>query len=400
MFRIFLRAWRHHAWLRRLCIALIASSIGNGLTFIVIFATLKQWHAPPSDMALAFVLNTAPGLLGSRLGERLLRRMTPPRILMLAEVGGLLGLLLPWLALSLHHPTWLLLASLMSALTSGMVVPALATLLKQGLASEEVAAGALIDTLVFACHVLLGVGLGVLLFPFLPARWLLVLDALSYLLAIACLNRLPDTGQAEMLSSSTMPQYPALSVGQSRSLWLLSVLTLVGAPAMALLPVLRSAGNQQMLPLLFARSLGQLCGPLLVRQSWLSKGTSNQLLLLCLAGFALCYGLLTAVSQLPWALLLVFLAHVLSNVVYSLGWHGLLRHFSPQQIGWATACSYRRQVWTAAIMGSAAGWLADLVRPAISLYLCCTLGLLLATILLRRLPQPMTQANTDLAGKV
>ncbi|BEV72494.1 hypothetical protein THUN1379_19760 [Paludibacterium sp. THUN1379] len=400
MFRIFLRAWRHHAWLRRLCFALIASSIGNGLTFIVIFATLRQWHAPPSGMALAFVLNTAPGLLGSRLGESLLGRMSPARILMLAEAGGLAGLLLPWLALALQHPGWLLLASLMSALTGGMALPALTTLLKQGLAAEETAAGALIDTLVFACHVLFGIGLGVLLYPHWPARSLLALDALSYLLAIAWLNALPVITRPAPTPSGRQRHPTTLTAGQRRSLWLLSVLTLVGAPAMALLPVLGSQGNQQMLPLLFARSLGQLCGPLLVREHWLSKGASNRLLLLCLAGFALCYGLLPVVSQLPWALLLVFLAHVLSNVVFSLGWHGLLRHFPPQLIGWASACSYRRQVWTAACMGMAAGWLADMLRPAVSLYLSSALGLLMATILLLRLPGPMMQANTERSGKV
>ena len=74
MFPLFWRALCAHAWLRRLCAALLLSSAGNGLSHIVLYAELLQRQAPPASLALGFVLSSAPGWLGSLLGEHALRR--------------------------------------------------------------------------------------------------------------------------------------------------------------------------------------------------------------------------------------------------------------------------------------------------------------------------------------
>jgi hypothetical protein len=62
-----------------------------------------------------------------------------------------------------------------------------------------------------------------------------------------------------------------LTVRQKRSLLILPALAAVGSPAMALLPALAQQLHPQdaaglALPLLFARSLGQLCGPMLLKR--------------------------------------------------------------------------------------------------------------------------------------
>ncbi len=42
-----LRALRSHAWLRLLACAFVLSSLGNGLTQVVVFGQLLRWQASP-----------------------------------------------------------------------------------------------------------------------------------------------------------------------------------------------------------------------------------------------------------------------------------------------------------------------------------------------------------------
>lgn len=385
MLPIFWRALCAHAWLRRLCAALLLSSAGNGLSHIVLYAELLHRQAPAATLALGFVLTSAPGWLGSLLGERLLQRTDCRHILMLGEATGLGALALLWHGLTSPDTVWLQSGAACGALGSGMALPALAHYGKARLSTTELPAAALLDTLVFASHVLLGVGLGALLYDRLGSTQLLLLDAVSFAGAIALLTTLPGLHPAAG-SPAILPLPAKLRGGQRRALAVLPALAAVGAPAMALLPALLPPASQQaalVLPLLFARSLGQLCGPLLVRRSLLGKANRG-VMLACLAGFSGCY---LAVAWQPWpamALLLVFCAHGLSNVVFSLGWHGLLQAFAPQHTAAASARSYRAQVLVAACSSLLAGWLAGEAGAVTALLVCSLAGWLLAAWLTRQ----------------
>ncbi|UTH72538.1 hypothetical protein [Chromobacterium sp. IIBBL 290-4] len=386
MFLIFRQALRRHAWLRLFCGALALSSIGSGLTFIVVFAALSRLQASPSSFALAFILSSAPGLAGSKLGEKLLRRADCRHALMLAKAIGLIGLILPALGLHWQSIPVLQLAESVSSLAAGLALPAISHYSKAKLAENELAAAAFIDTLVFACHVLLGIGIGVWLEGRIDDSLLLLLNAGSYALAIALLCRLPALRSETGAQAPVQALPPQLDSAQRGSLLLLPALTAVGAPAMALLPTLTphaSSPQQTVLALLFARSLGQLCGPLLIRERQL-QNQPLRLILLCLAGFVGCYQMAAVLPWLSAALILVFLAHVLSNVVFCLGWHGLLRRFDAAQIAAASACSYRRQVWVAALSAAAAGLLADEIGSQTALLLCSGSGLSLSAAVLWR----------------
>jgi hypothetical protein len=59
----------HHRWLRLLLCAFILSSLGNGLTQVLVFGQLLRWHASPSTLTLAYLLATVPGFVGSLAGE-------------------------------------------------------------------------------------------------------------------------------------------------------------------------------------------------------------------------------------------------------------------------------------------------------------------------------------------
>lgn len=55
-----IEALRCHRWLRLLACAFIFSSLGNGLTQVVVFGLLLAWSAPPALLTLAFLFATVP----------------------------------------------------------------------------------------------------------------------------------------------------------------------------------------------------------------------------------------------------------------------------------------------------------------------------------------------------
>jgi len=132
-----LRALRCHAWLRLLAAAFIWSSLGSGLTQVVVFGQLLQWQASPALLTLAWLFATVLGLIGSLLG--------------------------------------------------GITWPALALIFKQGLRNDELPAATAMESLIFASQVLLGTGIGVLLFDRVSPFALLGIDALSFLLSLGLL---------------------------------------------------------------------------------------------------------------------------------------------------------------------------------------------------------------------
>ncbi|KFC84364.1 putative membrane protein, partial [Ewingella americana ATCC 33852] len=113
-------ALRRHAWLRLLGYAFILSSLGNGLTQVVVFGQLLQWRASATTLVFAYVLATLPGFLGSLLGERLCQRYSPFAVLLLAEALGLLSLAFPLYSLLAQNPVGLLAVQACSAVISGV----------------------------------------------------------------------------------------------------------------------------------------------------------------------------------------------------------------------------------------------------------------------------------------
>ncbi|MWL74637.1 MFS transporter, partial [Escherichia coli] len=170
---------------------------------------------------------------GSLLGEKLCTRFAPIRILIITELLGLLALLFPLLGMHYHSITALLAVQSCEALLSGMSWPALTLLFKRGLPEPELPAATCLEHVIFASQVLLGTGLGVLLFQHVPMAVLLATDALSFggsLLLLYQTGRAfsgkpapsePDTPQAVTVS------WQSLTLRQKRSLLLLPALAAV-----------------------------------------------------------------------------------------------------------------------------------------------------------------------------
>lgn len=223
---------------------------------------------------------------------------------MFTELLGLLALLFPLLGVHYHSIPALLAVQSTEALLSGMSWPALALLFKHGLSESELPAAACLENVIFASQILLGTGLGVLLFHRIPVWDLLAIDAASFLGSLLMLflagrffeTRITSVPAKE--NSTVSLSWQTLTLRQKRSLLLLPALAAVGSPAMALLPALAQQIQPEdaaglALPLLFARSMGQLCGPLLLKRDSLTRFAAHTpRLLICLAIFLAAYGTL------------------------------------------------------------------------------------------------------------
>ncbi|RWT25889.1 MFS transporter [Enterobacter cloacae] len=390
-------ALRCHRWLRLLACAFIFTSLGNGLTQVVVFGLLLDWSAPATLLTLAFLFATVPGFIGSIISEKLCAHYSPVCLLILSEGLGLLALLFPLLGIHYHCISALLAVQSTEALLNGMSWPALTLLFKRGLSKAELPAATCLENVIFAAQVLLGTGLGVVLFQRISVMTLLAIDAASFLgsMFMLWLAGRTFTAQARSLSpdegSPVMLRWHALTLRQKRSLLILPVLAAVGSPAMALLPALAQQIQPEdaadlALPLLFARSMGQLCGPILLKRDSLPRLTAHTpLLMLCLSLFLAAYGVIPFLSGwMVCALGMIFIAHLASNVVFAVGTYGVLSNFHSTQTASASGKVWRWQTLSASLFTGIAAALTAALEALQRMYIVSAGALLLAALVMFR----------------
>lgn len=379
MFFLILRCLRKYRWFALLGGALLLSSIGNGLTYVIVFGKLLTLEAKPSALTLAYILALAPGIPGSLIAEKLLRSLPLIPILMMSEMLGLTGLVFPLWSLYSDNQVLLLLSQAIAAFAGGMAVPVLSQLLKNGLQPADLPAASGMETLIFAANVILGIGIGTLLYGRLPSQMILALDALSFTLSIGLLFAAHRNYRAvEQLKNGEAGgelRWRALNQLQRRSLLLLPSLALVGAPAMALLPALAVNFSGEVtdtgLMLLLARSFGQLAGPLLLSETQLKRYSGKMnIFVVFLALFICCYALVSVTHHQGIAMLLIVAAHIFTNIVYVLATLNIMRTFPASLTGSAMAKSWRLQLVITLILPVIAGFAADKYDPAWVLYVC------------------------------
>lgn len=391
MLKALYQALADKPWLLLLGFSFVVSSIGNGITYIVIFSELIRLAAPTTSLTLAYVLSTVPGLIGSKIGERYCQSANPFKILIVGECLGMLGLLAPLSAVMTGSTPLFLIAQTASAFTIGMTFPAISKIFKTGLTEKELPVATTLETIIFACYVIFGVCLGLLLLGHISIMSLLVLDASTFVIALILLklsqSRFAKTF-IKVSPSQAQINWRTLSGVQRRGILLLPLLALAAAPAMALLPALvpptfsGSEAQSMALALLFARSLGQLSGPLILNPEKFEKNSdSNVLMVSCLFAFITCYGLVPFSPSKYLALAFIFMAHLFSNVVFSLAIYTILKKFDEVHISAAMAKSYRLQMMVTALVSIGAGYSAQYFGVVYSLYLFSGTGFVLIVML-------------------
>ena len=355
----------------------LISSAGTGLTQVAVYGELARMNAGPATFAVAFAVSVLPGLFSSQVAERFLRRIPPVKMLVLAEILGAMLLVLPALGMMLKSQELLLAAQFSSSLIAGIAMPAgmgiNSILFKE---KEELASASALGTIAFSSQVLIGYGIGSLVYGKIPSHIYLLLDFASYLAGAWLISRSQksDTRLGELLpiesASVSTPLNPlrarlgTLTPDQKRAFLLMPLLTCVGAPTVALLPSIGMDFGSSAVPLfLFAKTVGQLLGPMLMPPSrYETESKNSRQLILFLASFAALYLLVASTKpMLPIALGLILMAHILSNRVYSLALFALPRYFPSDRIVRVAATQYQVQTSLMVILGASAGKAASIL---------------------------------------
>ena len=108
-----------------------------------------------------------------------------------------------------------------------------------------------------------------------------------------------------------------------------------------------------------------------------------------------CYGLIPFSTSSYLALALVFIAHIFSNVVFSLAVYSVLKKFDENHVAAAMAKSYRWQMMITAIVSIGAGYSSDYLGVIYALYAFSGSGFLLIVIFsfVEKYFSPKTRSN-------
>jgi MFS family permease len=355
----------------RVMAAIFVSGVGTSLTAVAVYQELSRRNVGPAGFAIAYAAGLLPGLLTSMLPASHARKWHLGKVMIVAEIVGLLSLVFPFLGVEKAHIGWLLVSEAMASAVGGFLVPLFKSLERASFAEEEFPQLASLDTFLFTANFVLAQGIGALIASQLPLRAFLALDALTYVVALLLIVPVAARAPALGIDDDSRRIRVHLQVHQKRALFILPWLALVCAPPMILLPArgaewglsFRIIGALSIAPVLLlmcARSLGQILGPVVALKldmrrlsdaAWALPSALLAYLILYLGAYRS--------SSLVVVAALVVLAHTASNVVYTVGTFQMLKAFNPEETVWASGWIYRLMTLITGVSGLLMGAVAD-----------------------------------------
>lgn len=377
----------------------LLSSIGSGLTQLVVYGALQKMNVQPSVYTFAFALTVLPGLISSQLGNSLVHRLKWSTVVISMELLGAALVVIPYFGLKTQNITLLLLTEFFSSLLVGFSIPVINVFIKNFFQDKELPGVTAISSYSFSTNVLLGYGLGALLFNRVNSETYLLIDFTSFILSALVfyitvkicpsLDQKKDNDKNEVAKFFIKTNFKNFSTTQKRAFWLLPMLTFVAAPLTALLPSFGAQFGAEVnlmgiilltpsVALIFAKTFGQMLGPMLINPKKIDQNFSNTtLIVISLLIYLLCYTFVIFSENFLISLTVIVLAHIASNIVYILAQYSLLRHFSSKEIALTTTNQYQVQVSLIVISSLLSGYLSDhfgaksvLLLSFINLILC------------------------------
>ena len=339
-------------WFALLSVAYLLSTIGSGLTQVVVYGELAQRHASPFGFSLAYVFSILPSVLALHVGRRMLERLSPISILVVSLLVA---------------------SSFLPAISIGIGVPAYSLLLKRGFVDKDFATVSAIESISLSSHIILGVGVGTLLFPFLARDVYLGVDLLTYVVSIGLL--IASKGSTPVNVNAVDTHMPISNAQEARKsvrpvvYWSIPVVAALISPAMALLPAagdhfssvtLIGMSLNASLMLLLARGASQLIGPALIKHRTVDELYKNKWAMATyFAGFFTLYSIALASASLLVACLCVLIAHILAYALSATVQTALFKKFPERDLVAVSSRTYQVQIISASLPGLLAGLIAE-----------------------------------------
>ncbi len=345
-------------------IASTLSQIGSGLSQVAVFAKLGEMQAGVQAFAIAVFVSLLPALFASKLAEHFIKRFSLSTALILIQILSAIGMIVPILGAYKNSIELLYSAEFIGSVNLGFMFPILHVYTNRCFRQDQMHIATKLDTILFSSNVILGLGLGSILYGFIGAKNYLIADTCSFLVSgllfwvAAKFDRVkfsnsPSESQIESTSAvGLVTWYKSLTLKQKNAFSLQIFICIGSAPTSALLAsfsgriqtieLTQSLVLQTSVILLLAKATGQMIAPFLLSKKSLDFLSASAFTAIgtCL-GFNLCYffAILTAVPALK--LLWIVAAHVFSNVLYATNVFAVQTSFPGEQVGEAFGRQYR-----------------------------------------------------------
>jgi MFS family permease len=373
-----------------------------GLFDVATYGYFAREHVPSYLFALDFVMVSVPMLLGGWLAHLLNRRFGVRAVIGLGYTIATLGFVFLFATGLYRIPLCLLIVALLLGIVFSAILPALSRFIRDVFGAGKGAVLALkLDAIFMAVGMVAGVGFGTVWFDreglavFFPlATACFALAGAIHVSTLFFPGVLRDYAGPETPArwSATLRAMRAAET-KWRSLMLQPSLNMVIVPLMVGLPAFAAKRHYGTLPViglvaapivvLAGRRCGMLAGRLLAPEALLRLMVARRgAALLPMIGFFALYGLAFLIHDLAVVFLLVFSAHLLSNVVAGAVFYGVQTEFPSGETAAASALQSQLSTGVWVVVASLATVLMLVAPPQATIGLA-GLGLIVASLVLR-----------------
>lgn len=380
--------------------ASLISGIGSGFIQIVVYNQIAAHNLPPIYFGLAFALSVFPALLGSHIGRLIAEKEKFNIYIAYSQLLAIIVILLIDIVSLKSNIKYILFCEAITSFSASVAFPVLQKLIKLTFKPEKLSLAAKFDTYLYGANIILGLGLGSLLSSLVDLKGLLIISLVLYVIStVFFFFSAPkylswEAGQAHADRFS----WKALNHQQKLSFILMPTLIIVGTPATSLLPSIYSNfyGNDisnyfmisPVLLLLVFRSIGQFIGPLIIKgEKFDALSQNSKIIYFSLFFFLGTYIFIFSTNNFYCALMLVVLAHIASNVIFSLAIYLTLASFNTEEIAKISSFQYQINQLVITLTAILSGISANYLGGRLTIIIFAFVGLSIFSIIKPKSPK-------------
>lgn len=391
-------------------ISTLLFQIGVGLTQAAVYGKLSDSNSDAFWYGLTFFLGIFPGYISSKISQKLSKTYQLWHIITLSFIGSAIFLLVPLFVFSQYNIHFLILAEAASSFSAGMCMPIFQLIFKRSIQNSELKNFAKVDSLVFFTSVILGTGIGAVLYNGKIYYMYIVVNIILYLISSIIIFFLRSKNFEKNIYDTNIQirssRILSLSSEKRTAFLLMPILCVVTSPLMAILPFIgqRIGSKYDLLGLiispalflLFAKSIGQFIGPFLIRDNWFEPIYKNKLILISiLIGFQLLYITSYYFNNVILSIFLIISAHILSNLISTTGFYAFQKNFSEKEILDFSGLQYR---WIIIVM-STCSLISGIALDKFGIYLLAIIPMIIVIFFTVFMRKPLRSAKMSVENR-
>jgi predicted MFS family arabinose efflux permease len=366
--------------------ATLIAAIGGGFIQVVVYNQIANLNLPPFYFGLAFSCAVFPALLGSQIGKIISEKENYNKYLFFSQLFAVFMILLIKFIVE-NNLKFILLGEFVTSFAGSIAYPILQKLIKLTFEPEKLPIAAKVDAYAYGANIILGLGFGAVLSAFIGFEAMWFIAAILYVISaiLFYFSRSKNMTLEKNLQLTQVFWKRAFTSRQKLAFILMPTLIIIGTPPTSLLPSIynhfptNEVSNfiiSPVMTLILFRSIGQFIGPMLINNDRFEAFASNkQIISLCLLFFIATYSLIFHTDSYYLALFLIVVAHVASNVVFTLATYSMLASFSTEEIAQVSATQYQINQIVITLTAILGGVMANFLGGQLTIILFALIGL-------------------------